>query len=607
MVLPRITRVRSRIAIVVAVTVAVFGAAHLYGAVTYTKLHSFTVGADGYGPGVRLVEGTDGFFYGLTQNGGADGCGTAFKISADGATFVPLHDFTFDDGCVPTSLMLASSGVFYGTSAQGGGSGTGTIFSMTAGGTVTPLHVFSFPDGEIPTSPLTEGPDGFYGTTFLGGLNAAGTAFRLNADGSVDYLYHFGGDSAAGLYPSSGLLLATDGAFYGTTIAGGSSVSPAGTVYKMTVAGDIGTVEYLVNFALDGADGHAPIGGLVETVPGTFYGTTSSDQNLFGGTSVNRGTLFRLDGSTLTTLHTFSLDPTDLDGANPFGSLLFANGDLYGTTLEGGTLSGEGGTAFRYPLVTPGPLEILHVFDGLAVGDAGMNPVAGLIQGADGKLYGTTSGLALFVTYTHAGTIFSIDPGDAGPGVTLTDLTLVPSSVVSGSTSTGTVTLDSAAPAGGVSVVLSSDNAIAQVSSPVVVPEGQTSVSFPITTTAFAGNPSALVQISASYGDVTISRTLTVAPVQLAAFTVAPHPILGGLTSTAAVTLNGAAPVGGLLVTITSDKPSAAASTSVSVAAGNTTASTPITTYVVTSNTNVKLTAVGGGVSLTAPLNVKRR
>lgn len=514
MALIRTTQIRSRIAIAVAAVVAVFGAVHLYGAVTYQKLYSFQAGAEGHGPGVRLVEGADGFFYGLTQLSGSGACGTAFKISSDGATFVPLHDFTFEEGCVPTGLLLASSGLFYGTAAVGP-SGTGTAFSMTADGTVAALHEFSSPGGTLPLYPVIEGADGlFYGTTLAGGDFDAGTAYRMDAGGNVTILHHFGGDPTAGVFPSSGLLLATDGSFYGTTLMGGNpgAGDPGGTVYRMTVTGDVGTVQYLFNFAVSGADGHAPFGGLVQTGPTTFYGTTTSDVTyFFSESAVNKGTVFKLEGTVLTTLHAFSLNPADLDGATPYGQLLFANGDLFGTTLGGGTSSGVGGTVFRYPLATPGPLEILHVFDGLAVGDAGIYPVAGLIQGTDGKLYGTTGGLPFLVHNDIAGTIFSLDVGLSDPGVTLS------------------------------------------------------------------------------------------------AFTLSPPNVKGGATSTATVTLTGAAPAGGLLVTITSDKPFAAASTSVLVAEGTMTASTPITTFAVTSNTNVKMTAEGGGVSITAPLNVKKK
>lgn len=599
-------------AIVVAAIVAVFGAAHMYGAVTFTQLHSFTVSTDGFDPGAPLVEGPGGFFYGVAQNGGAGGCGTAYKVSPAGA-FTLLH--TFADICVPTSLMLASDGLFYGTAVSGAGSRTGTIFSMTADGTVTELHVFTNPNGEAPLYPLTEGLDGaFYGTTSFGGANGAGTAFKIDAAGNLTYLHHFGDSADAGVFPSSGLLLAEDGAFYGTTLLGGNpgGGEPGGTVYKMTVAGDVGTVTRLFNFAVGTAAGHTPFGGLVETAPGTFYGTTSGDYAFASPGApapVNKGTVFKWDGSVLDTVHSFSLVGADLDGATPYGTLLVGtDGHLYGTTLAGGSPSGVGGgTVFRVSLPSE-TLEILHIFDGSVAGDTGDFPVAPLTQGTDGKIYGTTGGLAIIGSAPALqGTFFSIDAGDPGPGVTLSDLVLVPSSLVSGATSTGTVTLSGAAPAGGVSVTLSSNNAVAQVPSSVVVAEGQITASFPITTTAFAGGPPVLAEITASHGDVTISKTLTVAPVQLASFTVAPHPIKGGLTSTATVRLTGAAPAGGLLVTITSDKPHAVASTSVLVPAGATTANTPVTTYVVTANTNVKLTATGGGVSLTAPLNVKKK
>src|SRR6266571_2603159 len=85
-------------------------------------------------------------------------------------------------------------------------------------------------------------------------------------------------------------------------------------------------------------------------------------------------------GTTLATLYSFK---DGSDGANPNGLVQATNGTLYGTANSGGANSV--GTVFR--ITTNGALSILHAFSG---GNDGGTPKAGLIQAADGNLYGTT-------------------------------------------------------------------------------------------------------------------------------------------------------------------------------------------------------------------------
>jgi hypothetical protein len=97
------------------------------------------------------------------------------------------------------------------------------------------------------------------------------------------------------------------------------------------------------------------------------------------------------------------------------------------------------------------------------------------------------------------------------PAGALSGLALDPATVTGGTSATGTVTLASAAPAGGTSVALSSSNtAVATVPAGVTVPEGQTSASFAVSTDSVSSSTS--VTISASAGDATKSATLTVDP-----------------------------------------------------------------------------------------------
>jgi len=131
--------------------------------------------------------------------------------------------------------------------------------------------------------------------------------------------------------------------------------------------------------SFDGANGSSPRAGLVQAINGNFYGTTAD-----GGT-YGDGTVFKITPSgTLTTLHSFD----DTDGETPEAGLVQAtNGNFYGTTYGGGTYGS--GTIFE---ITPsGTLATLHSFcsQGAPCTD-GAYPLAGLIQGSSGDLYGTT-------------------------------------------------------------------------------------------------------------------------------------------------------------------------------------------------------------------------
>ena len=217
---------------------------------SFTVLHSFN-GGNGWEPN-HLMEGSDGVLYGTTGFGGNTnaanpyGFGTVFKFNKDGTSFAVLRGFTSGtDAHTPHSLIEASDGVLYGTSEWGGTANEGTIFKLNKNGTgYTILHHFlsNSTDGGAPSPGLMEGPDGLlYGCARHGGNHGVGTIFRLSKNGSgFTNLYHFSGGSD-GVNPRSGLVLANDGAFYGTTAAGGNPSltnlfgdSGYGTLFKLS-------------------------------------------------------------------------------------------------------------------------------------------------------------------------------------------------------------------------------------------------------------------------------------------------------------------------------------------------------------------------------------
>lgn len=188
----------------------------------------------------------------------------------------------------------------------------------------------------------------------------------------------------------------------------------------------------------------------------------------------------------------------------------------------------------------------------------------------------------------------------------LAALSLSPKSVTGGkSTSGNSVTLNGEAPPSGAQVSLSSsDPAVAAVQSSVTVAAGATSATFTITTTPVATQTA--VTISASYGGVTKTATVTVNPPQISAVTLSPASLTGGTSSTKnSVTLNGAAPLGGTAVMLTSSNPGVAGvPATVTVTAGATSAKFMITTTPVGSNTIVVITGTAGGATKMANLTV---
>jgi len=413
-----------------------------------TLLHSFTGGQDGANPAAALLEAEDGNFYG-TANGsphangppygavlfkvspagvfsvlhvfrsflhlsplvqGADGsfygtgatsmfgAGFAFRLTVAGE-FMVLHEFGdirggMENGASPAGLIQGTDGNFYGTTTYGGDvtgcgtppacSGNGTVFRMSPAGTVAIIYRFTRAhDGANPESVLIQGNDGnFYGTTSAGGAGA-GTAFRITAAGQLTMLYAFPVNGSAYHYQPASLIRAADGQLYGTTAYGDSSATRA--IFRIALDG---TVTVLHTFA-DVGDGTYPT-GLVLAGDGRFYGTT-----FYGGFD-NRGTAFVMNpAGTTTTLHRFA---GSREGADPEASLVQAvDGNFYGTTSFGGIYNF--GTIFR--VTRSGGFSTVYTFSGAFDGG---HPYTALVQGRDGRLYGTTPSQGAY----NEGTMFRV-------------------------------------------------------------------------------------------------------------------------------------------------------------------------------------------------------
>ena len=362
-----------------------------------------------------LIQATDGNFYGTTSGGGQHDVGTIFRLTPAGVETV-LYSFVggTGDGEYPEGLIQGQDGNFYGTTNDGGvnactrtasngsttsGTGCGVIFKVTPAGAETIVYFFKGgADGGEPNPGLVQASDGtLYGTSLTGGLQGTtacgvgcGNVFRVTTAGAESAVYNFTGTGGDGSIPTS-VIVGTNGNLYGTTYVGGQS--KYGTIFELTVGG---AESQLYSFQ-GAADGAYPSTALTEGTDGALYGTEP-----YGGSG--RGTVFEVGASGgITTLYSFNGSPND--GAVPGPLTSGTGGHFYGITDGGGvtTCSSGCGTVFEF---TAGVGEsTLFQFPAVTSGSSVGSPIPyALIQGTDGNLYGTT---AADGTYSY-GTVYRL-------------------------------------------------------------------------------------------------------------------------------------------------------------------------------------------------------
>ena len=365
--------------------------------------------ADGYQPNV-LIQASDGNFYGAAQlttfgTSNPQG-GTLFKVTPSGQ-FTLLFTFKADshgnylNGNNPASgLLEANDGFLYGTTFEGGASNNGVLFRISKTGTgFAVVHNFcsaaSCADGNLPTS-LILGHDGnLYGVTVLGGSSSnncivyggCGTIYRFSPPSTFKTLFEFEGGSE-GADPTS-LIQGSDGKFYGTN---------GPNVFRFTSGGQLSPL-----ITLPKVNGILPTntdGGLVQASNGVLYGPLITY-------SVNQAQFYEIHTSGAGFQEFPQIGTLEIDFS--ISSLIQASdGNLW--------------TAFNEQSANDGIVIAMSPVDGSIVrqfqfdGTNGATPLASVVQGADGKIYGTAiAGGAVGNGKVASGTVWNLDAGLPAP------------------------------------------------------------------------------------------------------------------------------------------------------------------------------------------------
>ncbi|MDE2126675.1 MAG: IPT/TIG domain-containing protein [Armatimonadetes bacterium] len=501
---------------------------------TYRDRHDFggtitnadgTSGPDGHSPHAGVTLDAAGNMYGVTLSGGANNAtgvsGMVWEITAGGA-YRDLHDFggyitetngsRGPDGSSPRDdVTFDPSGNMYGVAPYGGGLNEGLVWKITTAGAYSDLHDFggtanypaggTGPDGYLPESRVTFDSAGdMYGSAAWGGANSSGTpggiVWELSAGGVYQDLHDFGGT-----------VLNADGS--------------------------------------SGPDGFDPYGPVGFDGAGNLYGAAYSG----GAQNANQysGMAWEITASgAYKDLHDFDGSVTNAngtsgpDGATPYGGVtLDATGNLYGSAYEGG--GNGGGIVWELALVVNNPVPTLSA----------ISPASALVGGRSTAVTVTGTGFiatstvkwngaALSTTYASATSLTAVVPasdlltpgsypitvenGTPGGGtsnavsfavraypVHLAGLFINPAAVTGGSTATGVIFLSGLAPAGGITVQLTSSRpGVTSVPRFVVVKQGSSTATFRLNT--LPPTAATTCRITATYLTIARAGYLTVNP-----------------------------------------------------------------------------------------------
>jgi len=621
---------------------------------TYIDLHDFGAGADGRFPLAGVTVDLNGNLFGTASEGGANfnpsgvpgGAGMVWEITA-GGTYSDLHDFgSGTDGYDPMGpVTVDSSGNLYGTASSGGvvGSGTGLgqgmVWEIASSGIYSDLHDFGGSDGTVPTSNVVLDSSGnLYGTTSLGGANAGidangslfgGVLWEISTSGTYAVVHNFPDASNGnrdGFNP--GMVAFKSLVLFGVTASGGANytvggANSGGILWSFHTSDQ--SYSDLHDFGA-GEDGSQPESVLIDSV-GDLFGTTA-----FGGanTAANSGRgggqIWSIDfENNYNDLHDFGAGS---DGLSPNGIAFDPSGNLCGATGGGGAHIDGMLFKFGLPILTgialgPDPVTGGKVSLCLLTLSSPA-PAGGTLIKLSSSSADATVPSSITMSAGEIGVIISINTTSYPANVTATitarqgsiakkavlsilapvlgGVFLSPFTVTGGSSSTGTVSLTGPAPSGGTVVNLSSTSSDAKVPASITVPAGSASATFTVTTIPYSGNVNAI--ITARQGANSQKAVLTIDAPVLSGISLNPTTVTGGSSSTGIVFLNGPAPSTGTVVSLSSSSADATVPSSVTVTSGNTSASFTISTITYAANVNATITAHQGATTQKAVLNI---
>ncbi len=344
---------------------------------SYRVIYNFTGGGDGGSPSTGLVIDAAGNLYGTTGGGGPLGGGTAFKLSpsASGWRFNRIYSFPGVNGGPDSTLVLRADGTLLGTTY--GGEQSGALYDLSPPGHIPPsvfsnwmeTLLYSFTggsDGAHPGGSLVLDSSGnIFGTTNTGGENGYGTLYELTNSG-LQVLHAFPAFLGDGITPIGGAVNGPDG-LYGLTSLGGGNRT--GTLY--TTAGGYQVLHSFGPYQISGGPT-----SLAADQAGNLYGTDSFRNCFVAGANVSQ---FSPPGWDPVTLISFT--------TNVLSSWVSTDalGNVYGTTDFGG----QNGLGNVFKLTCCWTYTDLHDFTGYPTND-GLQPVASPVVDAQGNIYGTT-------------------------------------------------------------------------------------------------------------------------------------------------------------------------------------------------------------------------
>jgi len=379
----------------------------------FETLKTFAGGAEGLGPAGPMVEGTDGWIYGLTQGGGD--CATAFRFDpADPAgTFQTVWGPTCPAYAGTGGVVKAPDSNLYFMTTDGGFCATAKIWRWAPPANATLLRTIGLPHCAL-THGVSVGLDGaLYVALSGGGTNGGGGVFRVGLDGSFSEVGGFPATLLTGGGELTPPIQGSDGRYYGThTVWQNANRTVATRTFVYRLDPGTGSTLVLYDFPPAWPDGVAIRGRLLEVPPSPGSDIAIVGATMFGG-SYGAGGVFRIDVAGDTPTFTKPLEFNVLSapylGETPLAGLVRdgSDGTLYGTTF--GYKAGWGG-----PGVPPSQ-ELGTIYriglDGVAsklYGDAFIHPYAPLLLASDGNLYGSSYGDIGPVPTTSLGSIFRL-------------------------------------------------------------------------------------------------------------------------------------------------------------------------------------------------------